>query len=243
MTIVAVEILFAKGESMKLFIILLFICLKAYTDTQVFEAVAWNKGEVAYLERHSLSYEGPTLIQSLTEYLDFEGKSIGAMKSNYTHSLSAPEYTFRDKRHQKLQGLRWLDKKLDIFTQSSKKAKVVHQTLQIEPTEVQIAGPGLIYYIGSHLDQIIKAHILNFKYVIPGRTEMFEFVIETIQHNQWVAEFEVKMRALPMRYFGPRLKLIYSVQKKRVLFYEGPSFLRDKDGKMMSVKIEYKYPD
>ena len=228
---------------MKLFIILLFSCLKAYTDTQAFEAVAWNKGQVAYLERHTLSYEGLTLIQSSIEYLDPEGKSIGAMTSNYANSLSIPEYVLRDERHQKLQGLRWVDNKLDIFTQSSKKAKVIHHAFQIDPTKVHIAGPGLIYYIGSHLDQIIKAHILNFKYIIPGRTEMFEFVIETIQHNQWVAEFEVKMRALPMRYFGPRLKLIYSVQKKRVLLYEGPSNLRDKDGKMMSVKIEYKYPD
>ncbi len=94
-----------------------------------------------------------------------------------------------------------------------------------------------------HLDQIIKDHILNFKYVIPGRIEMYDFVIEMIQHNQQVAEFEVKMRGGPMRYFGPRLKLIYSVQKKRVLVYEGPSNLRDKDGKMISVKIEYKYRD
>ena len=228
---------------MKLFIILLFICLKAYTDTQVFEAVAWNKGEVAYLERHTLSYEGLTLIQSSTEYLDLEGKPLGVMTSNYTQSLSAPEYILRDERHHKLQGLRWVDNKLDVFTQSSENAKVMHQAFPINPTEVQIAGPGLIYYIGSHLEQIIKAHIVNFKYIIPGRLEMYDFYVEAIQHNQRVAEFEVKMRALPMRYFGPRLKLIYSVQKKRVLFYEGPSILRDKDGKMMSVKIEYKYPD
>ena len=228
---------------MKLFMILLFFCLKAYADTQVFEAVAWNKGEVAYLERHTLSYEGITLIQSSIQFLDPEGKSIGSMTSNFTQSLSAPEYVLRDERHQKLQGLRWIDDKLDIFTQSRKNAKVIHHVFQKDPTEVQIAGPGLIYYIGSHLDHLIKVHILNFKYVIPGRIDMYDFFIETIQHNQWVAEFEVKMRARPMRYFGPRLKIIYSVQKKRVLFYEGPSNLRDKDGKMMIVKIEYKYPD
>ncbi len=228
---------------MKLFIILFFSCFKAYADTQVFEAVAWNKGEVAYLERHTLSYEGVTLIHSSTEYLDLEGKSIGVMTSNYTQSLSAPEYILRDDRNHKLQGLRWVDNKLDIFTQSSRNAKVIHHEFPIDPREVQIAGPGLIYYFGSHLDQIIKAHILNFKYVIPGRIEMYDFAIETIQHNQRVAEFEVRMRAWPMHYLGPRLKIIYSVQKKRVLVYEGPSNLRDKDGKMMSVKIEYKYPD
>ncbi len=228
---------------MKLFIILLFAAFKAYPDTQVFEAVAWNKGVVDYLERHTLITEAGNLIQSSTEYLDLEGLSIGAMKSNYTHSLSAPEFILRDERHQRLQGLGWMGDKLDIFTQSSKNSKVLHQTFPIDPSEVQIAGPGLIYYIGAHLDKLIKAHIFKFKYVIPGRLEMYDFSIETIQHNQRVAEFEVKMQAWPMRFFGPRLKIIYSVQKKRVLIYEGPSNLRDKDGKMMSVKIEYKYPE
>jgi hypothetical protein len=153
------------------------------------------------------------------------------MKSNYTQSLSAPEYFLRDDRHHKLQGLRWMDHKLDVFTQISKNAKVLHQEFSIDPNEIQIAGPGLIYYIGSHLDQIIKAHIFNFQYVIPGRLEIYDFSIETIQHNQRVAEFEVKMRAWAMRYFGPRLKIIYSVQTKRVLSYRGPSNLREKTGK------------
>ena len=108
MTIVAVGILFAKGESMKLFIILIFACLKAYSETQVFEAVALIKGEMVYVERHTLTLEEGTLIQSSTEYLDLEGKSIGRMQSNYTQSLSVPEYTLRDERQQSIQGIRWL---------------------------------------------------------------------------------------------------------------------------------------
>jgi hypothetical protein len=243
MTIVAVGILFAKGESMKLFMILIFASLKVYSGAQVFEAVASTKGEVVYVERHTLTLEEDTLIQSLTEYLDLEGRSIGSMKSNYTQSLSVPEYTLRDERQQSIQGIRWLENKLDIFTQTARGAKVIHQRMGLDPLEVYIASPGLIYYIGAHLKELIAGHIFKFKYVIPGKFQTYDFYIETIQHNQQVAEFEVKMQEWPMRYLGPRLKIIYSVQKKRVLFYEGPSNLRDKDGKMMSVKIEYKYRD
>jgi len=243
MTIVAVGILFAKGESMKLFIMLIFACLKAYSGTQVFEAVASTKGEIVYVERHTLTSEEGTLIQSSTEYIDLEGKFIGSMMSNYTQSLSVPDYTLRDERQQSIQGLRWLENKLDIFTQSGRPAKVIHKRMGLDPHEVYIAGPGLIYYVGAHLDQLVAGHIFKFKYVIPGKFQTYDFYIETIQHNQQEAEFDVKLQSWQMRLFGAKLKLIYSILKKRILFYEGPSNLRDKDGKMMSVRIEYKYPD
>ena len=228
---------------MKLFIILIFACLKAYSETQVFEAVASNKGEMVYVERHTLTLEEGTLIQSSTEYLDLEGKSIGRMQSNYTQSLSVPEYTLRDERQQSIQGIRWLENKLDIFTQSGKDAKVIHQRMGLDPLDVYIAGPGLIYYVAAHLDQLVAGHIFKFKYVIPGKFQKYDFYIETIQQNKQLAEFDVKLQSWPMRLFGAKLKIIYSVQQKRILFYEGPSNLRDKDGKMMSVKIEYKYPN
>ena len=228
---------------MKLFIILIFACLKAYSETQVFEAVASSKGEMVYVERHTLTLEEGTLIQSSTEYLDLEGKSIGRMQSNYTQSLSVPEYTLRDERQQSIQGIRWLENKLDIFTQSGKDAKVIHQRMGLDPLDVYIAGPGLIYYVAAHLDQLVAGHIFKFKYVIPGKFQKYDFYIETIQQNKQLAEFDVKLQSWPMRLFGAKLKIIYSVQQKRILFYEGPSNLRDKDGKMMSVKIEYKYPN
>ena len=228
---------------MKLFIILIFACLKAYSETQVFEAVASNKGEMVYLERHTLTLEEGTLIQSSTEYLDLEGKSIGRMKSNYTQSLSVPEYTLLDERQQSIQGIRWLENKVDIFTQSARDAKVIHQRIGLDPLEVYIAGPGLIYYVGAHLDQLVAGHIFKFKYVIPGKFQTYDFYIEMIQHNQQLAEFDVKLQSWSMRLFGANLKIIFSVPKKRILIYEGPSNLRDEDGKMMRVKIEYKYPE
>jgi hypothetical protein len=73
--------------------------------------------------------------------------------------------------------------------------------------------------------------------------EAFDFYIKTVAHNNEVAEFEVEMKSWLMRLFGPRLKLIYDMQKKRLIFFEGLSNLRDKEGKMMSVDIQYKYAD
>jgi hypothetical protein len=228
---------------MKLFMLLIFMSVKAYSETQVFEAIAKKEGQLAYIERHTVVYDDRTIIKSLTEYLDPDGKMIGSLRSDYTHNLAAPEFILRDQRHHSLQGLHWTKSKLEIFSQEADRAKVARKMFTPNQQEVQISGPGLIYFVAANLDKIIAKKILEFQYIIPGRLEAFDFYIKTVDHNREVAEFEVEMKSWLMRLFGPRLKLIYDIQKKRLIFFEGLSNLRDKEGQMMSVDIQYRYED
>lgn len=228
---------------MKLFLILVFLSVKAYSETQVFEAIAKNEGQLAYVERHTVVFDGSTIIKSLTEYLDPEGKLIGSMRSDYTHSLAAPEFVLQDQRHHSLQGLKWMKNKPEVFNQETGHGRVARKFLTTNEKEVQISGPGLIYFVAANLDKLISKKKLEFQYIIPGRLEAFDFYIKNTAHNKEVAEFEVGMKSWLMRLFGPRLKLIYDIQKKRLIFFEGLSNLRDSEGKMMSVDIQYKYQD
>lgn len=219
---------------MKLFWITLLLCCKAHCETQVFEAVAKYKGKVAYLERHTVVYDDQTLIKSQTEYLDPEGKPIASLRSDFTQSLAAPAYILEDKRNQSLQGQRWSNQKLEVFTQNKKK------DLSKSP-ELMMGGEGLIYYIGANIKELISSEGLDFKLIIPGRLRTFDFVIKPLAHNEQEAAFEIKMKSWLMRLFGPRLKLIYDVPKKRLKSFEGLSNLRDAEGEMMSVDIQYVY--
>lgn len=225
---------------MKLFWITLLLCCKAHCETQVFEAIAKYEGRVVYLERHTVVYDDQTLIKSLTEYQDAQGKPIGSLRSDFTHSLAAPEYIFRDNRQQSLQGQRWADQKLEVFSRERKQARVVKKDL-IKTPEVMIGGEGLIYYIGAHLKELIGSDGMDFKFVIPGRLSAFDFFIKPLEHNATEAAFEVKMKSWLMGLFGPRLKLIYDLQKKRVISFEGLSNMRKTDGSMMSVDVQYVY--
>lgn len=229
---------------MKLFLLLFFLTFKAYPETQVFEAIAKHEGQMAYVERHTVVYDDQTLIKSFTEYLDPEGKLIASMRSDYTHNLAAPEFVLQDKRNQSLQGERWRKGNLEVFSRETKKDRMASRSLATSnQKEVLISGPGLIYFIAANLQKIISNDVLDFQYVIPGRLEAFDFYIETLAHNNQQVEFEIKMKSWLMRLFGPRLKLIYNIQKKRLISFEGLSNLRDEEGKMMSVDIQYKYKD
>ena len=225
---------------MKLFWITLLLCCKAHCETQVFEAIAKHEGRVVYLERHTVVYDDQTLIKSLTEYQDAKGKPIGSLRSDFTHSLAAPEYIFRDGRQQSLQGQRWSEKKLEVFSQERQRAKVIKKDLT-PSSEVMIGGEGLIYYIGAHLQELIGSDGMDFKFVIPGRLSAYDFLIRPLEHNTTEAAFEVKMKSWLLSLFGPRLKLIYDLQKKRLISFEGLSNLRNADGSMMSVDVQYVY--
>jgi hypothetical protein len=225
---------------MKLFWITLLLCCKAHCETQVFEAIARYEGRVVYLERHTVVYDDQTIIKSLTEYQDAHGKPFGSLRSDFTRSLAAPEYIFRDNRQQSLQGQRWANQKLEVFSQERKQARVVKKDL-IKTPEVMIGGEGLIYYIGAHLKELIGSDGMDFKFVIPGRLSAFDFFIKPLEHNATEAAFEVKMKSWLMGLFGPRLKLIYDLQKKRVISFEGLSNVRNSDGSMMSVDVQYVY--
>ncbi len=225
---------------MKLFWITLLLCLEAHCETQVFEAVAKYKGQVAYLERHTVVYDEQTLIKSQTEYLDPAGKPIASLRSDFTHSLAAPEYIFQDRRQHSLQGQRWMKQNLEVFSQTKQQKQIEKKHLRPSP-ELMMGGEGIIYYIGAHLKELINSEGMDFKFIIPGRLSAFDFVIKPLAHNDEEASFEIKMKSWIMRLFGPRLKLIYDLPNKRLKSFEGLSNLRNPEGEMMSVDIQYVY--
>ena len=224
---------------MKLFWITLLLCLKAHSETQVFEAVATHEGKAVYLERHTVVYDDKTLIRSQIEYLGPEGKPIANLVSDYTQSLSAPSYIFRDLREQSIQGLHWNGQMLELFSQ--KKDDKVSVSQMYKGSELLIGGEGLIYYIGAHIHELIKVKGMDFKFVIPGRLSSFDFTIQPVSSNNEEVTFEIKLKSWLLRLFGPRLKLIYDLQRERIKSFQGLSHIRKSDGSMMTVDVDYVY--
>lgn len=218
----------------------IFMVTEVYCETQVFEAVAKNEGQLAYYERHTVVYDEHTIIKSLTEYIDPEGKIIGSLRSDYTHSLSAPEFILSDRRNRTLQGLHWDQNKMEVFSQDTKNKESKKRVMGPQD-EVMISGPGLVYFIASNINRIINQNGMDFKYIIPGRLDAFDFKITPVSHDDVKAEFEVKIKSWLMRIFSPRLRLIYDLKKKRLISFEGLSNIRNDEGEMMSVDIQYKY--
>lgn len=226
---------------MKLFLMFIFLSFESYCETRVFEGIAKREGQVVYFEKHTVVYEGETLIKSLIEYLEPGGEIIATLSTDHTHSLSAPEFILRDRRSKSYQGLHWQKGVVEMFSREGATAPVRQREFTPPADELLIAGPGLVYFVARHMNQIIGKNGLDFKYVIPGRFRAFDFHISPLAHTSDRAEFEVKIKSWLMSFFSPRLRLIYDVRSKRLLSFEGLSNIRDEDGSMMSVDINYLY--
>lgn len=224
---------------MKFGFLLLILCLKAYSETQVYEGIARYEGQLVYGERHTLLLDNGTLISSFTEYLDPEGRKLGYLKSDYTQSLSAPAFTFLDDRQNMSQGLRRKNRRLEAFSQINNKRQ--NSTIISVSKKPLVAGPGLIYFVAQNMESIIAHGGIEIGYLIPGKLEIYDFFIRPLGHGPEKAEFEVLLQSWWLRIFSPRLKLTYDVPNRRIISYEGLSGLRDENGAMMSVDIEYDY--
>lgn len=220
--------------------ILLLLCLKAYSETQVYEGTARYEGRFIYAERHTLLLDSDTLISSFTEYNDPLGKKLGFMKTDYTQSLFAPDFVFKDERTRTLQGLRRSGRGIEAFGQGPDgKSRVA--TLYPSGTKPLVAGPGLFQFVARNLPRIINQGVIHFHYLIPGKLEIYDFLIKVRHHDTLRAEFEVRLDSWWLGFFTPRLRLVYDVPHRRLLSFEGLSGLRDEDGDMMSVDINYDY--
>lgn len=224
---------------MKFGYLLLVLCAKAYSETQVYEGLARFEGQLVYAERHTLLIDNGTLISSFTEYLDPEGKQLGYLKGDYTQSLSAPAFTFFDERQKIAQGLRRVNRRLEAFSQMNNK----RQSREVVSASKKplIAGPGLIYFVAQNMESIIAHEGIEVGFIIPGKLEIYDFIIKPLSHGPEKAEFEVHLKSWWLRIFSPRLKLIYDVPNRRIISYEGLAGLRAEDGDMMSVDIQYDY--
>jgi hypothetical protein len=220
--------------------ILLFLCLKAYSETQVYEGSVRYEGRFIYAERHTLLLDNDVLISSFTEYNDPQGKKLGFMKTDYSRSLYAPEFLFKDERARYVQGLRRSGPVIEAFGQGPEgKAEVA----KIIPSGRRplVAGPGLFQFAARNMDKIISHGVLRFQYLIPGKLQIYDFIIKVLHHDTLKAEFEVRLESWWLSLFTPRLRLIYDVPQRRLLSFEGLSGLRDEDGDMISVDINYNY--
>ncbi len=224
---------------MKFGFLLLVLCMKAYSETQVYEGLARYEGQLVYAERHTLLLNNGTLIKSFTEYLDSEGKKLGYLKSDYTQSLSAPAFTFFDDRQKLAQGLRRVNRRFEAFSQMNNRRQS-RELLSVSKKPL-VAGPGLIYFVAQNMESIIAHEGIEIGYIIPGKLKIYDFIITPLSHDAEKAEFEVRLKSWWLWIFSPRLKLIYDVPHRRIISYEGLAGLRDEDGDMMSVDIQYDY--
>lgn len=224
---------------------LLLFCLSfaAGAETQeVYSGVARNKaGQIVYTEHHHVFFENGKIQRATTEYKDKVGQLIGTLESNFTESLTAPAYEFKDLRSGEKHGIRLTQSKLILFKQNPGEAEEVKALPPSKKSEGLTVGcQGLHYYIRNHISALAEKTRLQF--LIPGNLKSYDFTMRTKgQDEQGFSVFHIVVSNVFFKLFAPKLILKYDQKKKQLVYYEGISNIPDEKGNIQIVKINYTY--
>lgn len=229
---------------MKFFLAFFIVSSLSYAETQVYRATAKHEGKLAYYEKHTVISDKGRTTKSTTEYSDDSGKIIGLLESDYSQSLSAPTHTMKDFRAKNQHGLRHIGEELELFNQDEGKKE---ETKRLSPSEFKgklvVAAQGLHYYLLQHFDEVLKQGKLDLAFLIPGRLDAYNFYLKVVRKTEDDAELEILIDNWFLRLFAPKLRLFYDLKKRRLLRYQGLSNMKNTNGDMMNVEIEYHYPN
>jgi hypothetical protein len=217
---------------------------KAVAQTVNFSADATNKGQLVYQEKHKSVYSASKVIESsITEYFSPEGKKIAEISSDFKTSIAAPLHVFKDLRFDHTHGLRLnKENKLEMFAINGTEAE--NTKLVSVPkgeTQLMVGCQGLYFFLQAKYDDVKKRKKIPLLFLIPGDLDVYNFELEWLREEGNLAYMEIHIKNRILRLFAPKLKVVYDIEKKQMVSYEGLSNLWNEKKKNQSVRIDYKY--
>lgn len=223
---------------------LIVICLFAVNASA--EALRWKgvakdfRGNRLYEEIHNSELDNSKIKSSSTEYF-FQGNdrepdarmtsTYGELPQHSSYTLDEIVYGYRD-------GVRLESNRFIAF---EKEKDEEEKTESFPLTPRQVMGQGFHYFVQQELDRILEGEIFEIDLVLPGRLETFDFRLKRNSYDETSGEIDVSLEVNSwiLRLFISRVSLIYDVNSKRLLRYEGISNLRKFKGEKVYVTYEY----
>lgn len=229
---------------MKMLFLGLIISFISYGKTQVYTGEAFEDGKLVYKEKHEVDIKDGVVLSSMTTYFDPNDKIIAKLTNSFTRSLNLPANEMVDERQKSIHGVRYAGDNPVMYSQEKNKKELTKKiNLDDFKERLVVAGQGLHYYLLAHIKEIIGKKILKLKFLIPGRLDAYDFDLKVSKVEEGKAYIEVEIHNWFLKLFAPKLKMVYHIEKKQLLKYEGLSNLKSSDDKMMNVQIIYRYAD
>ena len=211
-------------------------------QTESYTGLAKNKkGELQYSEHHVVKFdENGRATTAETEYKSPDGKVIGKMQSDFTSSLTAPNYNFIDLRTEDIHGIRRADNNIILFRQSKGKKEETKAIKPNYPADTLVIGcQGLHYYLRENFQAVIERKNIPIKFLIPGDLDYYNFSMKVQKQTDVKVSWIITISNLFLKLFAPTLTIEYDKVSKKLLSYVGLSNLKNDKGELQIVEITY----
>ena len=216
----------------------MFICEPVPGKTDIFTGKAVNElGDLPYVERHEVTFQGESPVKSRTTYLDPDKRIIGYLESEYSDLPQFSDYTFRDLRRGYTDGARVESDRVCMFRKRGPEDQ--EETRCLDRQANQIIGQGFHHFVSQRLEAIAEGRIFHVLFVLPSRLDQYAFRIlkKDMQGNRLSIRFEIDNWLL--RLFTPYVEATYELDSGRIVSYQGMTNVADASGSFTNVQIFY----
>lgn len=207
-----------------------------------YQGIAKIESKIIYTENHTLTYDDKNLLkQTKTEYYSVGNKLLATLISDFTKSLSSPDYEMTYITNGNKEGLRRMGDQIILFDHVAGKNERV-KTIEEKKTQEKIlmAGQGFNYYLIDNLQEVKEKKILPIRLLIPGKLDYYDFRVKFLDEDKaGNMNFELSVDSWVLRMIAPTLYVKYNKNEKRIVWYKGLSNIPDEKGKTQTVEINY----
>ena len=233
----------AKKQSLAALFFLMVFSVQSPAEIFKFSGTAKNdKGEIAYIEKHTVTLKNGVAQKSETLYYSKDNKLIADLKSDYSTSIFLPEYTFKDYRS----GIEHIvikkDDQLTLKSKENEKSEIKEKTIDAKSSMVSCQG--FHYFIRENLENFKKNENKEIQLILPGLLDYFSFNIGAQDKKNLegpIIKLKMSVSSWVLKMFVSNVEIEYDTIKKHLLKYKGASNILTDDGKNQDVEITYEY--
>jgi hypothetical protein len=197
------------------------------------------KDQLLYTEKHSAIVDKEGFYKNLvTNYLDSNGQVFAKIQSNFDKNKIVPDYEFQDYRQKLREKVTLEPSGQKINIEFEKAGKIENNTLEIKKNSV--LSQGFHNFILSQFKNLADKK-LEVYFVVTNRSDQYKFVVQNEKIEAGKMFISIKPANFFLNAIVPTIKLVYEIESRRLLTFEGLTNIDDSNGKTLTAKIDYTY--
>ena len=197
------------------------------------------KDQLLYTEKHSAIVDKEGFYRNLvTNYLDSNGQVFAKIQSNFDKNKIVPDYEFQDYRQKLREKVTLEPSGQKINIEFEKAGKIENNTLEIKKNSV--LSQGFHNFILSQFKNLADKK-LEVYFVVTNRSDQYKFVVQNEKIEAGKMFISIKPANFFLNAIVPTIKLVYEIESRRLLTFEGLTNIDDSNGKTLTAKIDYTY--
>ncbi|MEM1089051.1 MAG: hypothetical protein AAF552_00205 [Pseudomonadota bacterium] len=229
-----------------LFISALLLSASASAETIVKTMTGYatdaKTGELLYLEEHERTVEDGETTSQIIRYRAPEGDVFAQKVLDFRDNPRRPLFTLEDTLRNYREGLRETDGGLEVFS-----AKAGDLKSEMLKQNQFVADAGFDRIIENDWSTLVTGKPVKFDFLVPAQTRTVKFRVKKTDEREHegreAVEFTMEPASGLLRWLVDPIVVLYDVEERTLLKYDGMSNLRNEKMKNYDVDISFPHAE